>query len=211
MELKEILDVLVNQMHTVVLSSIDKNHNPISTVVDLILDNNTLYFMIARGNDIYSSLLKSEHMTLTGFINDQTLYQTITLSGKIKNIKQNHLNIFFEKNKYLQYLYPDIKSRNIFDVFEIDQYEGEYLDLSHNPVLNHTFSYHKKSERKVYVVGHKCIYCKACFRICPQKCIDISSKPVKIINQNCLKCGKCMELCPRKAIEKRSIHSDCEI
>ena len=54
-----------------------------------------------------------------------------------------------------------------------------------------------------YVPCHACIGCKLCYSKCPQKCIDISGKPVVIQQQNCLHCGNCYEICPARAIVKR--------
>ena len=49
----------------------------------------------------------------------------------------------------------------------------------------------------------KCIGCKLCYSKCPQKCIDISKKPVVIRQEHCLHCGNCYEICPARAIERR--------
>ena len=49
----------------------------------------------------------------------------------------------------------------------------------------------------------KCIGCKLCYSKCPQKCIDISTKPVVIQQEHCLHCGNCYEICPARAIERR--------
>ncbi|MDD5889998.1 MAG: 4Fe-4S binding protein [Ruminococcus sp.] len=44
----------------------------------------------------------------------------------------------------------------------------------------------------------KCIKCKKCEKICPQKCINDFT-----INQtHCLHCGLCYEKCPVDAIKK---------
>ncbi len=41
-----------------------------------------------------------------------------------------------------------------------------------------------------------------CGVVCPQKCIDISSKPVVILQDHCLHCGKCQEVCPKQVISR---------
>ncbi|MDE6925813.1 MAG: 4Fe-4S binding protein [Acetatifactor sp.] len=46
--------------------------------------------------------------------------------------------------------------------------------------------------------------CKLCYSVCPQKCIDISGKPVVIDRNCCLHCGQCAEICPKQVIGKRS-------
>ena len=48
-----------------------------------------------------------------------------------------------------------------------------------------------------------CIGCKLCYSVCPQKCIDITKKPVVIDQHRCLHCGRCAETCPKQVIEKR--------
>ena len=54
-----------------------------------------------------------------------------------------------------------------------------------------------------YYVGEGCIGCKLCYSVCPQKCIDITKKPVVIDQHHCLHCGRCAETCPKQVIEKR--------
>lgn len=46
----------------------------------------------------------------------------------------------------------------------------------------------------------RCIGCKLCFSKCPQKCIDITRRPVVIAQEHC---GNCFEICPARAIERR--------
>lgn len=58
----------------------------------------------------------------------------------------------------------------------------------------------KKAKRVGYVVGQGCIGCRLCYSVCPQKCIDISQKPVVIVQNHCLHCGRCAEICPKQAI-----------
>ena len=60
-----------------------------------------------------------------------------------------------------------------------------------------------KTERETagYYVGEGCISCKLCYAVCPQKCIDITPKPVVIIQRHCLHCGRCAEICPKQVIE----------
>ena len=48
-----------------------------------------------------------------------------------------------------------------------------------------------------------CIGCKLCDSVCPQKCIDITKKPVVIDQHHCLHCGRCAEICPKQTTEKR--------
>ena len=63
----------------------------------------------------------------------------------------------------------------------------------------------KEVHQTGYFVGEDCIGCKLCYSVCPQKCIDISKKPVVINQNNCLHCGNCAEICPKQCIEKKKL------
>ena len=51
--------------------------------------------------------------------------------------------------------------------------------------------------------AEKCIGCKLCYSVCPQKCIDIKQKTVSIDQHRCLHCGRCAEICPKQTIVRR--------
>lgn len=89
-------------------------------------------------------------------------------------------------------------------VFKIYQGTGEWFDLSKFPVERASFAFGGIPEKEAgYFVTDKCIGCKLCYSKCPQKCIDISQKPVMIRQENCLHCGNCFEICPARAVERR--------
>ena len=210
MELDKILDVLVNEIHTVVLATNYKQNNPVTTAIDLmLLDNQKIYFITASGNDLFDRLECTHYVSLTGFLKENTMCRySISLSGKIRNIKQEKRDKIFENNSYINDIYPNIKARNVLQVFEIYEYQGEYFDLGQKPIYRQSFAFGKEIEEYEYVVGDRCIYCKACSRVCPQKCIDILHKPVYIDTSHCLKCGKCAQICPRRTIQKVMIKKD---
>ena len=110
----------------------------------------------------------------------------------------------FEKNPYMNEIYPDAASRSALTVFVIYEGSGEWFDLSRNPIERASFTFGGAEEvQEGYFVSDACIGCKLCYSKCPQKCIDISGKPVVIQQQNCLHCGNCYEICPARAIVKR--------
>lgn len=57
-------------------------------------------------------------------------------------------------------------------------------------------------KKGTFFVNDKCINCKKCIVVCPQKCIDYSTGKAYIKNKNCLRCGACKEVCPVNAIEQ---------
>lgn len=204
MESDEIVEFFVNDIHQAVLSTVNENGKPVSAVVDLmLLKEHKIYFMLAKGNDIYDCLQDEAEITLTGIIGRQmTEQKSVSLSGQVRNIKQELKAEILEKNGYLRKVYANEKALNVLVVFEMYCYQGEYLDLTQTPIYRKTLSFAKEHDMLQFSVTEQCIYCKACLRVCPQRCIDITVKPVRIQNEHCLKCGKCAEICPRKAIKK---------
>lgn len=204
MKSDEILEFFVNDIHHAVVSAVSGNGQPVSTVVDLLLlKDHKIYFMVAKGNDIYDCLQDETKITLTGVIGKQmTEQKSVSLSGQVRNIKQELQTEILENNEYLKKIFVNEKALNVLEVFEMYRYQGEYLDLTQTPIYRKNFCYDKANETTQFLVTKRCIYCKACLRVCPQRCIDITVKPVRIQNEHCLKCGKCAEICPRQAIEK---------
>ena len=104
----------------------------------------------------------------------------------------------------MEKIYPDVKSRSALTVFKIYEGAGEWFDLSKQLIERASFSFGGAREKETgYFVTDKCIGCKLCYSKCPQKCIDISVKPVRIRQEHCLHCGNCYEICPARAIERR--------
>ena len=127
----------------------------------------------------------------------------ISIRGIIENIGKDNLDLIFEKNPYMKDIYPR-DTREVLEVFRIIRGQGEFFDLR-NPshiVRDYFVIGEEKQQKSGYYVGDECIGCKLCYSICPQKCIDISKKPVEIIQNNCLHCGRCAEICPKQNIKK---------
>ena len=101
-------------------------------------------------------------------------------------------------------IYPDESSRSALTVFRICEGTGEWFDLFKTPVERASFSFGgAEKPGNGYFVTDRCIGCKLCYSKCPQKCIDITRKPVFIRQENCLHCGNCYEICPARAVERR--------
>ena len=128
----------------------------------------------------------------------------VSVQGKAKEIGPEKLPDLFRKNPYMEKIYPDVRSRSALTVFKIYEGTGEWFDLSKQPIERASFSFGgARAKENGYFVTDKCIGCKLCYSKCPQKCIDISTKPVVIQQEHCLHCGNCYEICPARAIERR--------
>lgn len=78
-------------------------------------------------------------------------------------------------------IYPDVRSHDQLTIFKIYEGTGEWFDLSRFPIERASFSFGGALARESgYFVTEQCIGCKLCYSKCPQKCINITQKPVVI-------------------------------
>ena len=103
----------------------------------------------------------------------------------------------------MQSIYPG-DTRAALEVFCLYEAVGEYFDIRDPAhVVRDNFTIGQAVPRQTgYFVGNGCIGCKLCYSVCPQKCIDITGKPVVIDPNRCLHCGRCAEICPRQIITR---------
>lgn len=206
MKAEKYLKYLQSEIHSTVFATMDEKGDPATCVIDMMLeDGDSLYFLTAKGKAFYARLKAHSTVSITGFKGEDTMSsRSVTVRGKVREVGVDLLPAIFEKNPYMADIYPDEKSRGALTVFQVYQGEGEFFDLSAKPIFRERFSFGGTEETESgYLVTDKCIGCKLCYSVCPQKCIDISQKPVVISQANCLHCGRCAEICPKQAIEKR--------
>ena len=167
----------------------------------MLYDEKGVYFLTARGKVFYEQLMEQKYVAISATKDKMA----ISLRGKIKNIGYEKLDEIFEKNTYMQKIYPD-DTKSALQVFCLYEAQGEYFDISDPSHIKRDSITIGANEihQTGYFVGEDCIGCKLCYSVCPQKCIDISKKPVVINQNNCLHCGNCAEICPKQCIEKRN-------
>lgn len=206
MEAKDYLRFIAREIHTTVVATVDKQGLPVTCAIDIMdSDESSLYFLTAQGKSFYKRLKKQGYIALTGIKGENTMTSAaVSLRGKVRELDTQYTKALFDKNPYMYEIYPTDESRSAIRVFQLYEGTGEWFDLSKKPVERAKFSLGGAEEiEEGYFVTDKCIGCKLCYSKCPQKCIDISVKPV-VINQNhCLHCGNCFEICPMRAIVKR--------
>lgn len=192
------LKKLVEEIHSATVATVGADGHPQTRVIDMMLwDGNGVYFLTAKGKEFYSQIMDQEFIAVSA-TKDKI---SISLRGKVKNIGKDKLDEIFEKNDYMKKIYPG-ETRLSLEVFCLYEAEGEYFDISDpsHVARERIVIGEKKAKRVGYVVGQGCIGCRLCYSVCPQKCIDISQKPVVIVQNHCLHCGRCAEICPKQAI-----------
>lgn len=194
------LKILTEDIHSAAIATLDKNGRPITRIIDIMLyDDQGIYFLTAKGKEFYRQLMEQKYISLSAVKEKRS----ITLRGETENIGNEKLDEIFEKNPYMKGIYPD-DTREALEVLRLYKAAGEFFDISDptNVTRGSISIGNAKEQSGIYFVKGKCSGCKACFSVCPQKCIDVSKVPA-VINQNhCLHCGRCFEICPEKAIVK---------
>lgn len=202
MKNKIYLKKMVEEFHSATVATIGADGHPQTRVIDMMLwDDKGVYFLTAKGKEFYRQIMEQQFIAVSATKGKAA----VSLRGKVKNIGSERLDEIFEKNVYMQEIYPD-DTRKALEVFCVYEAGGEYFDIG-NPshVVRDSFVIgYTETKQTGYFVGQGCIGCKLCYSVCSQKCIDISSKPVVIDQNCCLHCGQCAEICPKKVIEKRS-------
>lgn len=200
MKTETYLKLLVEDIHSTAVATIGPDGRPRIRTIDMMLyDERGVYFLTAKGKLFYTQLTEQKFVAVSA-TKDKI---SVSLRGKVENIGSEKLDEIFEKNPYMASIYPG-DTRAALEVFRIYEAEGEYFDIG-NPahVIRDGFVIgHPEHTESGYFVGSGCIGCKLCYSVCPQKCIDISVKPVKIDQNRCLRCGRCAEICPKQIISR---------
>lgn len=206
MKTTDYLRFIAHEIHTTVVATVDEQGLPVTCAIDIMdSDENSLYFLTAKGKSFYKRLKKQGYIALTGIKGENTMTSVaVSLRGKVLELDTQNAKALFDKNPYMYEIYPAEESRSAIRVFQLYEGTGEWFDLSKKPIERTNFSFGDAEEiGEGYYVTDKCIGCKLCYSKCPQKCIDISMKPVVINQIHCLHCGNCFEICPMRAIVKR--------
>ena len=206
METKDYLAYVVDQIHRTIVATVDDAGLPVTAAIDMMdYDDSSLFFLTARGKGFYDRLKKREFLAFTAMKGEDTMSTVaVSIRGKVRELGSEHLSRLFEKNPYMAEIYQTEESQSALTVFQIYEGTGEWFDLSKKPIERAPFTFGGAEKvEEGYFVTDKCIGCKLCYSKCPQKCIDISVKPVVIHQNNCLHCGNCYEICPARAVEKR--------
>lgn len=194
------LRILVEDIHSATVATIGGDGHPQTRIIDMMYyDEAGVYFLTAKGKEFYEQLMKQQYVAISATKEKIA----VSLRGNVKNIGKKNLDIMFERNPYMKEIYPG-DTREAIEVFWLYKAKGEYFDISvpSKIVRDSIIIGDEDMAMKGYVVKEGCIGCKLCYSVCPQKCIDITTKPVSIIQNHCLYCGRCAEICPKGCIKK---------
>ena len=199
------LAYIVNEIHTTIVATVDDKGLPVTAAIDMMdSDENSLYFLTAKGKNFYDRLTKRGFLALTAIKGESTMTSAaISLRGKVRELGYDKIPELFEKNPYMKEIYPSEKSRQALTVFQIYEGNGEWFDLSRKPIERASFTFGGGNQRQEgYTITDACLGCRSCMAVCPQNCIK-EGTPFVIDQAHCLHCGNCLTACPAGAVEKR--------
>ncbi len=197
----EYVKMLVEEFHSTTAATLDENGRPVTRVIDMMLwDDEGVYFLTAKGKNFYAQLMEQKYLAISATKEKRA----VSLHGYVKNIGSEKLDAIFEKNTYMQKIYPE-GTRDALEVFVMNEAEGEYFDISDpSHIVRASIVIGKdENEQHGYFITDKCIRCGTCLSVCPQQCISLIDGKTEIDAAHCLHCGRCANVCPVQAIEKR--------
>ena len=143
MDTKGYLRILRNEIHSTVMATVDEDGHPVTRVIDIMLaDDETFYFITAKGKEFYSQLTDQKYISLTGMsggegmdVREASIHKrAVSIRGKIESIGTEKLDEVFAENPYMAEIYPDPSTRNALEVFRMTEGTGEFFDLSTKPI-----------------------------------------------------------------------------
>ena len=198
------LAYIVGEIHTTIVATVDDEGLPVTAAIDMMdSDENSLYFLTARGKSFYDRLIKRGFLAFTAIKGEDTMHSVaVSVRGKVRELCPERIPDLFWKNPYMNEIYPNAESRQALTVFQIYEGTGEWFDLSKKPIERASFSFGGAEERKegYFVQQEVCIGCGRCISVCPQSCFKKENGKAIIHQSNCLHCGSCMEICPAGAV-----------
>lgn len=123
METKDILHFIVQEIHTVVVATMDEQNLPVTCAIDMMdSDEEGLYFLTAKGKSFYTRLKDKGYLSLTGIKGNDTMTSiSVSLRGKVKEVDSKKAKELFDKNPYMYKIYPTEGSRQAIRIFQLYQ------------------------------------------------------------------------------------------
>ena len=144
------LKYIVNEIHRTIVATVDSEGLPVTCAIDMMdCDENSLYFLTAKGKAFYDRLITREFLALTAMKGEDTMSSVaVSVRSKVREIGFEKIPELFQKNPYMNEIYPTEESRKALTVFQIYEGSGEWFDLSKIPIERASFTFGKAETAK---------------------------------------------------------------
>lgn len=198
-DMEDPLEFLRN-IKSVAVATVDDGKPAVRMSDVMLVENEKLYFLTARGKPYYRQLKENPEIALVGVDKN---YVMVRVRGRIEFVENVFLEKIFEINPVLDEIYPE-DTKDILEVFCLSSGTGEMYDSSCTPPKRERFAFGgAKVAEPGYKITEKCTACGICEELCPSGAIS-KGEIYKIDGAICLECGRCAEKCPQNAIEPPS-------
>ena len=99
METKEYLKYIVEEIHTTIVATVDDEGLPVTAAIDMMdYDNDSLYFLTAKGKGFYDRLTKRQFLALTAMKGEDTMSSVaVSIRGKVRDLGHDKIPELFKK------------------------------------------------------------------------------------------------------------------
>ena len=184
MEAKDYLAYIVTEIHTTIVATVDDEGFPVTAAIDMMdSDENSLYFLTAKGKGFYDRLKKRGFLALSAIKGQDTMSSiAVSVRGKVRELGYERIPALFEKNPYMERIYPTEEAMHALTVFQVYEGTGEWFDLSKKPIERASFSFGgAQGKQEGFFITDACTGCESCIAVCPQNCIDSAILPFHIL------------------------------
>lgn len=124
------LKTLVQEIHSVVVATVDEAKNPHTSVMDMMLeDGQTVYFLTASFKSLFKRLKDDGHVSVNGMTqgNGTRERKSIALTGQVEHIGKEKLEDLPAANPYMYDIYPTEEGRSFLEVFRFKHTRENFM------------------------------------------------------------------------------------
>ena len=103
MKTAEYLSFVVNEIHTTIVATVDDEGLPVTIAIDMMdCDENSLYFLTAKGKGFYDRLINKGFLALTAMKGKDTMSSVaVSIRGRVRELGYDKIPELFAKNPYM--------------------------------------------------------------------------------------------------------------
>ena len=148
---RDLSEITFFDVYEAIVATVDDEGLPVTAAIDMMdCDDDSLYFLTAKGKGFYDRLTKRGFLAFTAMKGEDTMSSVaVSIRGKVRELGYDRIPELFDKNPYMHQIYPTEESMKALTVFQIFEGSGEWFDLSKKPIERASFTFggsEKKTE-----------------------------------------------------------------